>query len=958
MEFDSLDLSVTSGSGGQLWLSALSRLGVVHGVPSTGNREVAADELAAARLAGLTADFRRAIAQGRLLTLTPAAGLPDLLRRLVFGVPEVLELYQRTRGAAVHEHRGLVVRVLASPGAVAALPWELLPDPDRGVRGPLTLARNVHVARLARSRTYPVRTAPLRPPLRLLLVLASPPLGPAAGPPFDIYEEKRLLLAALAPLTDAGRLTVDVADRPTLGQLRERIARRGRGYHLLHYLGHALPEGLVLEDGRGHAALTPAADFMGLLHACPDLRLAFFAGCMTAQAPDAGAEETWPGSLSLADVCVRDACPIVVGMQAKLAPRTERLFSRFFYHALANGRSVPEAVALGRAAVYDDEYVGRAIDDWAVPCLFFGGEPPGTLIDDAAAAAPAEPPPRRRRVELRLDFREGERQYFARHTRLRQVVDYLTGRTPRRLLWIYENAEGRTARLIDRALEDADGLDFLLTVSVARLFAPDGAAGGKKGGAKKAAPAAEPDPVLALCRLVGELLTRGGVDVPDRQPRWDGETWWARLLDALVRERFAVVLYDDAAAPPDRLGRLAPALRQLAERDLKARLVVVSPLTQVAPDWDFLADWCETVCVPAADFGEEVWPWIQRHLPPLTRFASVVLRGHYQALGPRLELWEELAREVAPLPDRPALSPLVQAVAGLAAQRPAAAPAPRADTLWVACADEELEKRQAEFAAALTALADTHQVGGRMAGDADRAAGLGRLLPLPSPFTARESDTVKLVEWLGQAVEMGARIILFNVADPDDGQGLFAHIFPHVAQSGVLTVCPAPSADVPVYPAWLPEVCAVGTLGPATRGDPAHPTKPELFAPDTLPRELEGIADDPASLTPPVRAALQAVAAAVLVWATDRRQSAADVRRVLESTAGESRRLDTAAAVRLAREHLIRRALARGPLTVERLVAACPLPVGVVVAVADTMADVRRERGEYRLAPPAAPNAP
>jgi hypothetical protein len=982
MEFETLDLSVTSGSGGQLWLSALSRLGVVHGIPSTGNPAVQPSELALSALAELANEFRRAIGQGRRQELTPAAGVPDFLRRLVFGVDEVLQLYQRTRGAAVHEHRGLVIRVLASPAEVAALPWELLPDPDRGVRGALTLARNVHVTRLARSRTYPVRNSPLPPPLRLLLVLASPPLasvgGPAVvAPPFDIYEEKRLLLGALAPLIESGQLTVDVADRPTLKELRERIARHGRGYHLLHYLGHAVPEGLVLEDGRGHAALTPVVDFMGLLHECPDLRLAFFAGCMTAQIPELGpaAPAAWPGSLSLADVCVRDACPTVVGMQAKLAPRTERLFSQFFYQALANGRSVPEAVALGRAAVYDDEHVGRTVNDWAVPCLFFGGEPPGALIQDGPAAPPR---PRAQRVELRLNFREGQRQYFARHTRLRQVVDYLSGRSPGRLLWIYENAEGRTARLIDRALEDADNLRFLLTVSIDQLFTP--APPSDQPPAPKARPAkkpkaAEPDPIRALCELVSELLTRGGVSVPECHPKWNGAAWWARLLDALGRERFAVVLYDDAAAPAERLGQLEPALRLLAERDVRARLVVVSPLTQVVPGWNFLVDWCETVCVPAADFREEVWPWIQRHLPPLTRFSSTVLGDHYQALGPRLELWEELAREVAPLPGRPGLSPLVAVVTGRGAARPQPlAPKGRADTLWVACTSEELEGRQAEFAAALTALAETHQVGGRMIGDANQAAaGLGRLLPFPSPFERGESTTVKVVEWLAEVIRVGARVVLLNVADPKP-QRLFSQAVGDFAATGVVIICPAGTGQAPVYPAWLPEVFAIGNLGPAPASGPASagappagspgpvtPVKPDLFAPDTLPRELERAVRDPASVSAALRAALQAVAAAVLVWATDRRQTALEVRRVLESTADPSRRLDTGAAVKHVREHMIRRALDRGPLPVERLVAACPLPVGVVVAVADEMVragSLRRERGEYGLTIQPPPTAP
>lgn len=122
---------------------------------------------------------------------------------MVLGVPEI------ATGAQ------LLVRILAAPQDIAAWPWELLLDPQQPERF-LTMARDVHVVRSGRSRTYPVRQATIEPPLNLLMVMSSPILADSteAEAPFDLYAEKRSLLAELLPLVDRGLLNVEVEDRP------------------------------------------------------------------------------------------------------------------------------------------------------------------------------------------------------------------------------------------------------------------------------------------------------------------------------------------------------------------------------------------------------------------------------------------------------------------------------------------------------------------------------------------------------------------------------------------------------------------------------------------------------------------------------------------------------------------------------------------------------------------------
>ena len=91
------------------------------------------------------------------------------LNDLVFGVPDVAALFQQTRGVAASD-RG-------RPGPAAAASsrrrqWatgrgRCCVDPQRPDQF-LTMARDVHVVRPGRARTYAVRSDPVEPPLNLL----------------------------------------------------------------------------------------------------------------------------------------------------------------------------------------------------------------------------------------------------------------------------------------------------------------------------------------------------------------------------------------------------------------------------------------------------------------------------------------------------------------------------------------------------------------------------------------------------------------------------------------------------------------------------------------------------------------------------------------------------------------------------------------------------------------------
>jgi hypothetical protein len=610
-EFETIDLSVTSASEKQIWVSTVSRLGAVHGVPRLVGHDTQLDAQAC------TEDFRRNVAMAccdQLFALETGKLLCDLL----FGVKEISALFNKTRGAAADRGRPLLLRLMAAPQSIASLPWELMLDPEGGPHQHLTLAPDAHIARLARIRTYPVRLTPIPPPLRMLLILSSP-LGSVSGNGvhslvFDLYEEKRALLNELDPLISRGVLEVDVEDRPTIENLRRCIARQQRGYNLIHYIGHGLPGHLLLEDSSGMAVKTKAENFNAVLRHCPDLRLVFFGGCQTAQSPDEVVQQ-WQGALSLADLCVRDACQVVVGMQAVLPFPTERLFCRFFYQGLTSGRTIADAITLARAAIYDDEHVGQGKLDWAVPCVFIGGESPGQLIDTKSPSVSIQ---RRQREELKLDLEEGDREFFSRHVQLRKTIDFLAGRSRHRVIWVTGPAGVGKTRLVDRALEDVQ-------VPLRRLLCAE-------------------DPVKNMCELVVELLSRRDNKLRTQEANWSGKDWWERLIEEVVYLPIAIVIDDFDLIEDESAADVRDAVGKLIQRRTQARLILIAKLMRndLVPAGEGRG--AQVTLQPLS--WNEIWGWIRRNRPVLTRFDEPVLRKYFGDLGSQLETWNALADEL------------------------------------------------------------------------------------------------------------------------------------------------------------------------------------------------------------------------------------------------------------------------------------------------------------------------
>jgi hypothetical protein len=925
--FEPFELSVL-GAEGHLWLSAHSEQGSVYAVPRP------TPEWVFTSGHGTPVEWlKEAIGHARREAFDDALRVGEMLRELVFGVPEVATLFQRTRGVAGSRGVQMLIRVLAAPDALAACPWELLLDPQQPNRF-LTMARDSHVVRAGRARTYPIRQEMIAPPLNLLLVLSSPlPDGTSADETlFDLYEEKRELLKELRPLVERGLLHLEVEDRPTMERLRSRMGAQRRGFHVLHYLGHAQPTGLKLEHGdQGRSRLVTSTEFCNLLQQLRDLRLALFAGCETARAPSPPAAGLEDLQLSTADQCVRDACPMVIGMQAVLPFGTERLFTRYFYQALTGGRSVADAVRLARQAIAEDDHAGGRLLNWAVPCLFLGGSEPGPLVDPTASATPVPP---RRRAGNRLGVRQGELRFISRLNELRLSVDVLSARRETRLLMIVGlPGTGKTA-FLDRVIEELDADVAYLLISMTRLLEED-------------------DPLQFLSRRIAQVLSRTGQPVPP-QGRDRSNVWWERLLEIMAESPLALAI-DDAdqlrGDDDDRTTALRNALIELTMRRGRARLALAGTdellrITSTLEPEQVLFIRLEALSWP------DIWQWIRRNLPVLTRYGEENLSAFYADL-PTLEDWQVLADSVATraaftIGDFPALvrelgSSLAGAPTNAGAPAPpvfGTSPAPEvppaelpARTLRVAVAGPYTQGRAAEFARGITQYAAAHGVGGRMVGPADNTSQLAELVSLDSPFDANGmSSLASITSWLQDARDADAEVILLDFGG-EQPSPIWDDLLHDLAADDRLVVAAAGNDRRPSYPAWCPDALAVGALEHDGRRadysyyEPAG-DKPELFAPKRVAgTPLEVLVADPTHEGTSF-AAMHVVAAAIIVWATDLGLSAKDVRSILIGTADDvgdrsdrTCRLNVEAALAETRRQLLVDALERGPLGLQELLA-------------------------------------
>ncbi len=289
----------------------------------------------------------------------------------------------------------------------------------------------------------PIRPLAVKPPLRILVMIASPP-GYAA---LDVETEWTRLRTALADLEDGGLVTLELLPSATLGALQKTL--RQREYHIFHFIGHGTfdevsQDGLLLmtdEDGRPRAV--SSQNLSTVLHDYRSLRLAVLNACEGARS---AAQDPFAG---VAQELVRQRLPAVIAMQFEISDEAAVTLSHEFYLALAEGYPVDAALAQARRAIYT-----QAADvEWGTPVLYLRS--PDGRIFDVTALTDAD----RRRAQqikaltVRAQQSMADRDWSAARAAWRAILN-LDPQHPAAMLG-YEEA-GRQRRVAELVIAAAD----------------------------------------------------------------------------------------------------------------------------------------------------------------------------------------------------------------------------------------------------------------------------------------------------------------------------------------------------------------------------------------------------------------------------------------------------------------------------------------------------------------------
>jgi len=288
----------------------------------------------------------------------------------------------RTSMDRCHEHgRGLRIRLrLKGVPALAELPWEFLYDLEQDhFLATSTLTPMVRYLDLPQS----VPTLRVRPPLRVLVVLA----GPRNLPGLDAEGEWERLKTSLAPLEANGAILLERLPTATLDCLRRRA--RGEPFHILHFIGHGgfdqtAGDGVLhFEDPKGMSDPVPGQLLGNILRDHDCLRLAVLNACE-------GARQSGQDPFSgVAQSLCQQRLPAVVAMQFEISDDAAKTFAEEFYGAMADGLPVDAAVSESRKALFS----GRFGQEWATPVLYMRSSS-GVLFEVQRRAKPAvEPKP-------------------------------------------------------------------------------------------------------------------------------------------------------------------------------------------------------------------------------------------------------------------------------------------------------------------------------------------------------------------------------------------------------------------------------------------------------------------------------------------------------------------------------------------------------------------------------------
>ena len=313
------------------------------------------------------------------------------------------EVIQRT----LHKRGTVALTLCFAPGCeeFVRYPWELLHNGEYFLlaSGIFTLTRALMSPDNQKGGELPVF-----PPMKLLYIGASP----CDLPPLETERSFKALSRGLAPLRERGLISIDRLEPATYDRLVSYLSSYG-GVSTLDERGISAPCYAIHFDGHGaYGRLCPAEDCDVLnaptarkcvgcqtplnrveaqtylcfcddegrnrlidtqtlreLLVSSDVRLAVFSACETATVEDDKPHHRDKGpavNATLATALVMSQVPAVVAMPFNLQDDLSPIFMSHFYEALAQGRTLEEALARARQAMLPVlKYRG-----WFIPVLY------------------------------------------------------------------------------------------------------------------------------------------------------------------------------------------------------------------------------------------------------------------------------------------------------------------------------------------------------------------------------------------------------------------------------------------------------------------------------------------------------------------------------------------------------------------------------------------------------------
>jgi hypothetical protein len=229
--------------------------------------------------------------------------------------------------------------------------------------------------------SQPPRQLAVSPPLRVLVMISSPPDDEYGV--LDVEQEWAKLREALADLVSRGQVVLERLEAATLTSLQRRL-RSGGDCHVFHFIGHGgfdpdLGDGLLIcEDEAGHAREVRGEQLGALLSDHYPMRLAVLNACEGARGditdPFAGTAQS----------LIQQKLPAVVAMQFEITDKAAIVFAHELYAALADGCPLEEALTEARKAIRNQ--VSEV--EWATPVLYLRA-PDGRIFDIPPASSPA-----------------------------------------------------------------------------------------------------------------------------------------------------------------------------------------------------------------------------------------------------------------------------------------------------------------------------------------------------------------------------------------------------------------------------------------------------------------------------------------------------------------------------------------------------------------------------------------